>query len=73
MSGDKGSISLRVVKSLLQVQESAFRVMVEMMFKGLRDDIKEICSDVAALQSSLEFSQEISHQLNHNFMLQKTS
>ena len=57
MSVDQGSISLEVVKGLLQVQESALRTMVETMFKGIKDDIKEIRREVADLRSSLEFSQ----------------
>ena len=42
MSVDQDSINFEVVKGLLQVQESAFRTMVEVMFNGLKDDIKEI-------------------------------
>ena len=57
MPEDNSSIGLEIVKGLLQVQESAFRAMVEMMFNGLKEDIKEIRRDVADLRSSLEFSQ----------------
>ena len=32
-----------MVKDLLQVQESAFHTMVEMLFNGLKGDIQEIC------------------------------
>ena len=39
------------------MQESAFHALVEMMFNGLKEDIKEIRRDVADLKSSLEFSQ----------------
>ena len=51
-------VSLEVVKSLLAVQESAFRTMVEVMFNGLKDDLKELRKDVSDLKVSLEFSQK---------------
>eukprot|EP00112_Aurelia_sp_Birch-Aquarium-sp1_P014296 Seg3079.3 transcript_id=Seg3079.3/GoldUCD/mRNA.D3Y31 product="hypothetical protein" protein_id=Seg3079.3/GoldUCD/D3Y31 len=41
----------------MEVQERAFRSMVEIMFTGLKEDIKEIRKDVQDLRSSLEFSQ----------------
>lgn len=57
MSVGQSSISLEVVKGLLQVQENAFRTMVEIMFKGIKGDMKEIRREMADLRSSLEFSQ----------------
>ena len=50
-------ISLEVVKGLMEVQERAFRTMIEMMFNGLKEDVKETRRDVSDLRSSLEFSQ----------------
>ena len=50
-------ISLEVVKGLMEVQERAFRTMIEMMFNGLKEDVKEIRRDVSDLRSRLEFSQ----------------
>ena len=56
-NGDKEElVSLSVVKSLMAVQENAFRSMIEVMFNGLREDIKEVKKDVVELQKSLEFS-----------------
>ena len=57
MPEDNRSIGLDVVMGLMQVQESAFRAMVEMMFNGLKEDVKEIRKDVADLRSSMDFSQ----------------
>ena len=48
---------LAVVKSLMAVQENSFRSMIEVMFNGLREDIKEVKKDAIELQKSLEFSQ----------------
>ena len=52
-------VSLEVVKGLLAVQESAFRTMVEVMFNGIKDDLKELRKDVSDLKVSLEFSQKV--------------
>ena len=54
---DKEVVSLAVVKSLMAVQENSFRSMIEVMFNGLREDIKEVKKDAIELQKSLEFSQ----------------
>ena len=51
-------VSLEVVKSLLAVQESAFRIMVEVMLNGLKDDLKELRKDVSDVKVCLEFSQK---------------
>ena len=56
MSENNSLIGLEVVKGLMQVQESAFRAMVELMFNGLKEDIKEIRRNVADPRSSLELS-----------------
>ncbi len=42
----------------MAVQENAFRSMIEVMFNGLREDIKDVKKDVIELQKSLEFSQK---------------
>ena len=56
-NGDKEElVSLSVVKSLMAVQENAFPSKIEVMFNGLREDIKEVKKDVVELQKSLEFS-----------------
>eukprot|EP00112_Aurelia_sp_Birch-Aquarium-sp1_P014172 Seg3040.4 transcript_id=Seg3040.4/GoldUCD/mRNA.D3Y31 product="hypothetical protein" protein_id=Seg3040.4/GoldUCD/D3Y31 len=51
-------VSLEVVKGLLAVPESAFRTMVEVMFNGIKDDLKKLRKDVSDLKVSLEFSQK---------------
>lgn len=57
MPEEKGFITMEAMKGLMEIQERAFRSMVEIMFNGLKDDIKEIRKDVQDLRSSLEFSQ----------------
>ena len=57
MPEGKGFITMEAMKGLMEIQEHAFRSMVEIMFNGLKDDIKEIRTDVQDLRSSLECSQ----------------
>ena len=57
MPEEKGFITMEAMKGLMEVQERAFRSMVEIMFNCLKDDIEEIRKDVQDLRSSLEFSQ----------------
>ena len=46
------------MKSLLAVKGSAFSTVVEVMFNGLKEDLKELMKDVSDLKGSLEFSQK---------------
>ena len=57
MPEGKGFVNIEAVKGLMEVQERAFRSMIEIMFNGLKEDIKEIRKDVQDLRSGLEFSQ----------------
>ncbi len=57
MPEENSLISLEFVKGLMEVQERAFRTMIEMMFNGLKEYVKEIRRDVSDVRSSLEFSQ----------------
>ena len=57
MPEGEGFITMEAMKGLMEIQERAFRSIVEIMFNGLKNDIKEIRKDVQDLGSSLEFSQ----------------
>ena len=50
-------LSIEAVKGLMEVQECAFGSMIEIMFNGLKKDIKDVRKDVQDSRSSLEFSQ----------------
>jgi len=53
MHEEKCVVSNKSVKALMEVQEGAFRSMLN----GLNEDIKDIQKDVKDLRSCLEFSQ----------------
>ena len=46
---------MEAVKGLMEVQDSAFSSMIEIMFNGLKEDIKDIWKDVQDPRSSWEF------------------
>ncbi len=50
-------VSLKIIKSLLEVQAAAFKDSFKMMFDGLRDELKDVKRDISDLKESLSFSQ----------------
>ena len=46
MPEGEGFITMEAMKGLMEIQERAFRSIVEIMFNGLKNDIKENRKDV---------------------------
>ena len=55
--GDEETVTLGVVKALMETQANAFKSAFKMMIEDIKQDIKSVKSDVNDLRESLTFSQ----------------
>ena len=51
------SVTLEVVKSLLEIQANAFKASFKMMFDSLKEEVVAVKKDVKDLTNSLQFTQ----------------